>query len=342
MASIITAGTTTGTALSLTSDTSGELQIKTNNGSTTALTLTTGGAATFIAGTVSAPAITTSGDTNTGIFFPAADTIAFAEGGVESMRIDTSGNVGIGTSSPLARLSVGAGSLSDANIPVQINAPTGDIYYGANKNGGYGALFGYSTTGSLALIKTVNAEPIAFYTANTQERMRISSSGNLLVGTTDDATGSKLYIVHPNSNESLSIRNSDSATGRRWRCTVDNNNTYYVINQDTTGVYIANGGTSWLSLSDERHKDIIEPITNAVEKVSSLRTVIGKYKTDEEGTRRSFLIAQDVQAVLPEAVFSADPEKLGLSYTDTIPLLVAAIQELKAEVDSLKAQLENK
>jgi hypothetical protein len=43
MPSVISAGTTTGTALSLTSDTSGELQIKTNNGSTTALTLTTGG-----------------------------------------------------------------------------------------------------------------------------------------------------------------------------------------------------------------------------------------------------------------------------------------------------------
>jgi hypothetical protein len=43
MPSIISAGTTTGTALSLTSDTSGELQIRTNNGSTTAMTLTTAG-----------------------------------------------------------------------------------------------------------------------------------------------------------------------------------------------------------------------------------------------------------------------------------------------------------
>jgi hypothetical protein len=43
MPSVILAGTTTGTALSLTSDTSGELQIRTNNGATTAMTLTTGG-----------------------------------------------------------------------------------------------------------------------------------------------------------------------------------------------------------------------------------------------------------------------------------------------------------
>ena len=78
--------------------------------------------------------------------------------------------------------------------------------------------------------------------------------------------------------------------------------------------------------------------------MSSLRAVIGKYKTDEEGTRRSFLIAQDVQAVLPEAVTesqSKDQEQsyLGVQYTDVIPLLVAAIKELKTELDTAKAEI---
>jgi hypothetical protein len=43
-----------------------------------------------------------------------------------------------------------------------------------------------------------------------------------------------------------------------------------------------------------------------------------------------------VQAVLPEAVFD-EKGTLMLAYTDTIPLLVAAIQELKAEFDAYKA-----
>ena len=104
---------------------------------------------------------------------------------------------------------------------------------------------------------------------------------------------------------------------------------------------MSNGNTSWSSISDERSKDIIEPITNAIEKVSTLRTVIGKYKKDEEGTRRVFLIAQDVQSVLPEAISVGDKENgfLGLSYTDVIPLLVASIKELKIELDSVKAEL---
>jgi hypothetical protein len=92
MASIISAGTTSGTALNMAGDTSGVLQLATN-GSTTALTIDTSQRAAFVAGTAALPAITTTGDTNTGIWFPAADTIAFAEGGTESMRIDSSGNV---------------------------------------------------------------------------------------------------------------------------------------------------------------------------------------------------------------------------------------------------------
>ena len=107
----------------------------------------------------------------------------------------------------------------------------------------------------------------------------------------------------------------------------------------TVGVFLVNNGTSWSSTSDERRKDIIEPIIDAVSKVTSLRAVIGKFKVDEEGTRRPFLIAQDVQAVFPEAVNTQedeDGEFLGMSYTDMVPLLVAAIKELKAEFDAYK------
>ena len=91
MASIISAGTTSGTALNMAGDTSGVLQLATN-GSTTAITIDTSQRAAFVAGTAAAPAITTTGDTNTGIFFSAADTIDFAEGGVACGQFDSSAN----------------------------------------------------------------------------------------------------------------------------------------------------------------------------------------------------------------------------------------------------------
>ena len=91
MASIISAGTTSGTSLNLSGDTSGVLQLA-SNGSTTAVTIDTNQRAAFVAGTAALPAITTTGDTNTGIFFSAADTIDFAEGGVAVGQFDSSAN----------------------------------------------------------------------------------------------------------------------------------------------------------------------------------------------------------------------------------------------------------
>jgi hypothetical protein len=113
---------------------------------------------------------------------------------------------------------------------------------------------------------------------------------------------------------------------------------YQIINF-SDGVSLNAGGTSWGSLSDERAKDIIEPISNAVEKVATLRALIGKYKTDDENVRRVFLIAQDVDKVLPEAVDKENPDNLSLRYTEIIPLLVAAIKEQQKEIEKIKIKL---
>ena len=114
---------------------------------------------------------------------------------------------------------------------------------------------------------------------------------------------------------------------------------------NTSGGVFLNGAsaTSWTAVSDETRKVIIEPITDAANKVSTLRAVIGRLKTDDESVRRPYLIAQDVQAVLPEAVSQTEDKEgavLGLSYTEVIPLLVAAIKEQQATITQLKARLD--
>ena len=365
MASTINANNTTG--LVSTADTSGILQLQTNG--TTAVTVDDSQRVAFVAGTAALPAITTTGDTNTGIFFPAADTIAFAEGGVEAARFDSAGNLGLGITNPTKKLSI-TGSSNDPNSgaiqTTNSNAGTANQVGLWASNGTQSAQFslagtGYTAYGAYAAGNAIiyndqaitlmadNATTgiIKFAAGGNTERARIDSSGNLLVGATSSVgkvtikggNGNQLYLDNA-GQQYTQITYFNNGTAKAFNWWDDTNSRFVIQSGGGGGVYLAASGTSWASVSDERFKDIIEPIENATQKLSGWRTVIGKYKTDEEGTRRSFLIAQDVLLTFPEAVDTTNADEYGVRYQDTIPVLVAAIQEQQAIIESLKARLD--
>jgi hypothetical protein len=93
MASTISAGTTTGTAIAIAGDTSGALVLQTN-GTTTAVTISTAQDATFAGKVTSAGALTLA-----------------SNGTTTAVTIDTSQNVGIGTTSPTQKLQVAGSQL---------------------------------------------------------------------------------------------------------------------------------------------------------------------------------------------------------------------------------------
>jgi len=113
----------------------------------------------------------------------------------------------------------------------------------------------------------------------------------------------------------------------------------------STGPYVGNGGTTWTSGSDLRLKNVTGEIQNGLSKVLTLRAAEFTWKSDATNKPQVGLIAQEVQQVLPEAVNSNayihndETEYLGVNYTEVIPLLVAAIKELSAEVTALKAKV---
>ena len=244
----------------------------------------------------------------------------------QAMTLDASGNLGVGTTSP--NNYAGYGNIT-------LNGSSGGIFDMSVGNTRTGSLY---ATSSLVVLSARTAIPLVFET-NALERARIDSSGNLLVGTTtltSIGSGYNSFNVAGTNGAGAVFKNTAGSQISYVWC--DALNRLYCV-QNTGGVYLTSGATSWTANSDERQKDIIESITDAANKVATLRAVIGKYKTDDEGVRRAFLIAQDVQAVLPEAVDASDPEKLGVQYTDTIPLLVAAIQEQQAIINQLKADV---
>ena len=294
----------------------------------------------------------------------AGSSVNFNVGAAERMRIDSSGNVGIGTSLPTEKLHVSGSSTSyvesrvanTQSSTIAAVVATGTTYSFA----GVGAsTVWFSSGSSTTALGNFSANPIQFVT-NGSERMRIDSSGNVGVGVSSvigkfqvqvgdaapSASGNMNGVIFSASNggNGLSFGTADLG-GYNWISSGYTNSANtgrpLRIIPGSNGVQLASGGTSWSSLSDERTKVDLKPIADAAKKVLTLRAVTGRYKTDEEKTSRSFLIAQDVQKVLPEAVIVFDDEQgtLGLSYTDTIPLLVAAIKEQQKIIESLTARV---
>ena len=279
----------------------------------------------------------------------------YVNGGSLYLKLNSSGNLGLGVT-PSAWYS----PTNYRAVQVGASAFVGSLPYD------YTQIFSNCYVNSVGTVKYINSSTATYFemnngdyrfntaasgtagaTATFTTAMTLDASGRLLLGTTTNPNGI-ISRVKGGNGDSFEMDNDGSQftsfylsnngtikVSSYW----DNTNLRYQIVPVTNGVYLSSGGVAWIAVSDERQKDIIEPITNATNKINQLRTVIGKYKTDPEGTRRSFLIAQDVQFVLPEAVDATNPNELGLSYTDTIPLLVAAIKEQQTLIDSLTTRL---
>jgi fructose/tagatose bisphosphate aldolase len=113
---------------------------------------------------------------------------------------------------------------------------------------------------------------------------------------------------------------------------------------DTSGNFIAEGNiTAYGSASDIRIKENIEIIPDSVEKVKSLRGVTFNYK--KNGKRSTGLVAQELQKVLPEAVYETkdsaeDGEDiLAIRYGNVVGLLVEAIKEQQTQLTAQQEQI---
>jgi hypothetical protein len=265
----------------------------------------------------------------------------------------------------LLRMRSSSGSYTGTGIFLYVDRAASTLFKLLDMQSGTVSKFTVDGTGNTTISGTVQPTLLLAKTNATATTWQIYNNGNLVF---HDGTNYPLYFIGANSTFAGSLDVS-SATGsqylvvgatqsgasksaymqlygtdagsnsKRWYIGINpfrTDGSYEVVTSAGTGVYIVPAATAWTATSDERLKDIIEPITDAVSKVSTLRAVIGKFKTDSEETRRSFLIAQDVQAVFPEAVEASDPDKLGVQYTDMIPLMVAAIKELAADFEAYK------
>jgi hypothetical protein len=278
----------------------------------------------------------------------------------ERMRIDSSGNVGIGTASPGTKLDV-VGNM------VLSGQSTADQFFrvGANRSGnGYsfidlqgdatysnglrlirlntGANAGSSIesrgTGAFQIV-TQEAAPIAFFT-NATERARIDSSGNFLVGATATLADHKVLIRQAGALPCLALQN----TGSSFQNMISFYSTAGVIKGSVSSPN--DSSVAYNTTSDYRLKENVAPMTGALSKVAQLKPCTYTWKSD--GSSGQGFIAHELAEVVPDAVTgekdavdedgSIKPQGIDTSFL--VATLTAAIQELKAELDSVKAELQ--
>jgi hypothetical protein len=181
--------------------------------------------------------------------------------------------------------------------------------------------------------------------------LQSDNSAKVMVGSTGDLGTGAIFQIYSNSSYvPFGLRNSSTATGNYWDVGPDGSNNFIIYNQASTGVWIGNGGTAWNANSDERLKNIQEPLSDAIAKVNAIRTIKYTWKKDDDHSEalgetpdsRVYVgvIAQDVQKVLPEAVTEGLNGYLGVAYSELTPLALAAIKELSAKIESLSVELQ--
>ena len=161
------------------------------------------------------------------------------------------------------------------------------------------------------------------------ERMRIDPYGRVLVNTTDDIGGARFNVEHP--TDCIGCNLGPSASGTRY---------FMYFTYNGTNVGSIRGGptsTAFTTSSDQRLKENIADADDAGSKVDAIQVRQFDWKAD--GSHQDYgMIAQELQAVAPEAVFGdADSEKMmGVDYSKLVPMLIKEIQSLRNRVAQLE------
>ena len=206
-----------------------------------------------------------------------------------------------------------------------------------------------------------NGNSMAFDT-NDVERMRINSDGLLFVGDTGTTYGYNSHHIARDYSQgyALIVRNSNTSTQNNSVLQLNQAETtsttqgYFLIGRQgdpSSGtnrilIYsngnVANVNNSYGAISDERLK---ENIVDATPKLDDLMKVkIRNYNFIGQENKQIGVIAQEIENVFPSLVEDTkDPESeettKSVKYSVLVPIMLKAIQELKAEVEDLKSKI---
>jgi len=295
-------------------------------------------------------------------------------GGAEKMRIDSSGNVGIGTDSPTKKLHV----VETSGYPIARFQEDGASLYSkldvenANSTaavvvmGTGGGSVGNSAWANNAVFGTISNANVVLL-QNDTERMRIDTSGNVGIGTTD-TTVAKTHIVESESRDCLRLTNTrNPSSSAPYVATFGFNyqpnngtSTFLACQDDLDGsptnrlVILSNGGianyqSNDSNLSDARLKTDIQDAPNALDIINNLKVRTFKYHDQTDEKIHTGLIAQETETVdlslvnqdgwADKAPDGEEPYK-SIYNTDLMFKMLKAMQEQQEQIEALKAEVD--
>jgi hypothetical protein len=241
----------------------------------------------------------------------------------------TSGNVGIGTTSPSTKLDIYAATNGD--LLTLSNSVGRNLIISSASDGTY--------NDALAVFNKNSSVGQFVFKIQGTERMRIESGGSLLVGTTTAISGCNMVLQHGNSGAGAGLATVTTTTDAVNAISFRN------PNGQIGRVQVNLTTTTYVTSSDYRLKENIIPITGALDKVSKLKPVNWKWKTD--GSNGQGFIAHELQEFYPEAVAGTkdevdaegNPVHQGVDTSFLVATLTAAIQEQQTIINDLKARV---
>ena len=260
------------------------------------------------------------GDNPTAIRF--GTTADGTEAPTERMRIDGSGNLGIGTTSPTRPLHINS---SEGRLIRLTHASKPKIEFVDTTNGTSGAY-----------ISSEDNE-LMFETSGQNERMRITSAGQVFVGTTSSVDAGQFIVsADPSTYNHITTIPEANAAYNALTMTNSSGTRLGAITVGTSGSTAITYGNS----SDYRLKENIVPMEKGLERVKKLKPVQFNWKDD--GFSSEGFIAHEIQEAgwVLGVTGEKDAEEMQMvDYGRITPLLVKAIQEQQEQIEALQSEI---
>ena len=248
----------------------------------------------------------------------------------QAMTLDASGKLAIGSTN------VYDGAMLSITTPSQTFSFIADGGTTSNKSrGGF-----YHPSANVFALNVDGASGVLAFTQNATERARITSGGDLLVNRTS-TLGTAKFVVEADTTTANPMTVSNS----RSTAATDYSILFYRNASLVGSVQTSLTATSYVTSSDYRLKENIQPMTGALAKVAALKPVTYKWKAT--GGEADGFIAHELAEVCPQAVTGdkdamdseGRPVYQGIDTSFLVATLTAAIQEQQAIIESLTARI---